>query len=111
MAKRGLDATVSLLKHFHENDPSAPIFQGDFGFALVFELLEKRQTQEALAFDRLYRSFGQNLPRSFIGWGKELERLGSKPRALDYFEKAHTLDPGNTETAERLKALREPKKD
>jgi len=111
MAERGLEATVALLNHYHEKDPSAPIFQGDFGFALVFELLEKRQTQEALAFHRLFRSFGENFSKSFIAWGKEYERIGRKPLALDYFEKAHTLDPGNTEAAERLKTLREPKKD
>ena len=45
------------------------IFQGNFAFALVYELLENRQVQEAVAFQRMYRSFGQDLVKKFVSAG------------------------------------------
>jgi hypothetical protein len=99
------------LKQCHEKDPSAPIFQGSFGFALVFEMLEAGRNPEAIALTRLYASFGQPMIESFIRLGDVYRKLGMKPRALDYYQKARVLEPDNAEISERLRALGDAKKD
>jgi dienelactone hydrolase len=103
LARQGVDATLAILKEYHEKQPDAPIFQGDFGFALVHELLAKDRVADAVAFERLFGAFGQKLVKSFIAWGDVYLRLGAKPRAKHLFECARKLDPENAEAAERLK--------
>jgi pimeloyl-ACP methyl ester carboxylesterase len=111
LAKRGLEPTIALLKQCHEKDPSAPIFQGEFGYALVFEMLETDRNPEAIAFTRLYASFGLPMIKLFIRTGDVFRGLGMKPTALDYYQKARVLEPDNAEVSERLRALRDAKKD
>jgi hypothetical protein len=111
LAKRGVDSTIAILKSYHEKEPGAPVFQGSFGFALVYELLENGQVQEAVAFHRMYRSFGQDLVKKFISSGDSYLRHGAKTRAQKQFERARSLDPENGEAADRLKKMREAKKD
>ncbi len=111
LAKRGVDSTIAILKSYHEKEPGAPVFQGSFGFALVYELLENGQVQEAVAFHRMYRWFGQDLVKKFISSGDSYLRRGAKTRAQKQFERARLLDPENGEAADRLKKMREAKKD
>jgi pimeloyl-ACP methyl ester carboxylesterase len=111
LAKRGADATIAILKSYHEKEPVAPVFQRNFGFALVYELLENGQVREAVAFHRMYRSVGQDLVKIFISSGDSYLRQGAKTRAGHYFESARTLDPENSEAADRLRKMREAKKD
>ncbi len=111
LAKQGVNSTIAILKAYHEKDPGAPIFQGNFAFALVYELLESHQDQAAVAFGRMYRSFGQDVVKSFITAGDSYLRFGDKGRAQEYFERARTLDPENGEAALRLRKMDEAKKD
>ena len=110
LAKHGVNSTIAILKDYHEKDPGAPIFQGNFAFALVYELLENHQVQEAVAFQRMYRSFGQDLVKRFISTGDRYLRTGAKIIAQEHFERARTLDPGNGEAADRLRKMRETNK-
>ncbi len=111
LAKHGVNSTIATLNAYHEKDPGAPIFQGNFAFALVYELLENHQVQEAVAFQRMYRSFGQDLVKKFISTGDRYLRFGDKIRAQEHFERARMLDPENGEAADRLRKMREAKKD
>ena len=111
LAKRGADSTIAILKSYHEKEPSAPVFQTNFGFALVYELLENGQVPEAIAFHRMYRSVGQDLVKKFISSGDSYLRHGAKTYARHYFESALTLDPENSEAADRLRKIREAKND
>ena len=111
LAKQGVESTIAILQAYHEKEPGAPVFQGNFAFALVYELLENHQVQEAVAFHRMYRSFGQDLVKKFIISGDGYLRFGAKIRAEQQFEKARTLDPENGEVADRLRKMREAKKD
>jgi pimeloyl-ACP methyl ester carboxylesterase len=110
LAKHGVNSTITILKAYHGKDPGAPIFQGNFAFALMYELLESRQVQEAVAFQRMYRSFGQDVAKKFVSIGDRNLRFGDTIRARENFERARTLDPENTEAAGRLKKMREAKK-
>ena len=86
LAKQGADATIAILKSYHDKEPGSPVFQSNFGFELVYELLENRQTQEAVAFYKMYLSFGQDLVKRFISSGDSYLRHGTRIRAGQYFE-------------------------
>ena len=106
MKERGPEATLAVLKAAHEKAPDAPVFHDTFGFALVYELLEKGRTPDAAAFHRLYSTFNLGFRKRLINTGKSYLKYGLKRRALDPFEKAVALDPDDTEAAELVKALR-----
>ncbi len=110
LKSRGLEATIAILRATHEKSPDAPVFHTSFGIALVYELLEKRRTPDAIAFHRLYRTLDPDYRKPFFNIGKSYLEYGMKTRALDYFEKAAALDPDNAEAAEQIKALRAAKK-
>jgi pimeloyl-ACP methyl ester carboxylesterase len=106
LEERGLEATVAILKSAREEDPEAPVFNDTFGYALVYELLEKGRTPDAAAFHRLYISFDPGFRRRLVTMGKSFLRYGMKSQALDLFEKAAALDPNDAEAAEQVKSLR-----
>jgi pimeloyl-ACP methyl ester carboxylesterase len=111
LAARGVEATVALLKQFHEKDPTAPILGRDFGDSLVEELLDKGRVQAAIAFYRLYGSYDPKLLGIFTRRGDNSRRFGATRGARQYYKKALMLDPMDAVAAERLKSLEEPKKD
>jgi dienelactone hydrolase len=111
LAQRGLDETLKLLEQCHARDPGAPIFLGDFAYALVYELLAKGRKRDAVAVRRLYRTFGQDIAKVFLAKGNRYREFASKERAQEMFEKAQALDPDNPEPAQRLKELRESPKE
>jgi len=107
---RGPEATMAILRAAHEKSPEAPVFHSTFGIALVYELLEKRRTQDAVAFHRLFSTFDPDFRKPFFNLGKSYLKYGMKTRALDFFEKAAALDPDDAEAAEQVKALLAAKK-
>ena len=63
MTARGVEATIALMKRWHETDAAAPILHRDFGDSLVEELLDQGRTQDAIAFYRLYGGFDKTISR------------------------------------------------
>jgi pimeloyl-ACP methyl ester carboxylesterase len=107
---RGAEATIALLKQIHEKAPDAPVFLSAFGDALVEELLDQGQTQDAIAFYRLYSSYDKTFLGIFTRRGDRYLRFGAKEGARKYFQKALVVDPADAVAAERLKSLGELKK-
>ncbi len=110
MTARGVEATIALMKRWHETDAAAPILSRDFGDALVEELLDQGRNQDAIAFYRLYGGFDKRFLGTMTRRGDRYLRFGAKEGARKYFQKALILDPADAVAAERLKSLEEPQK-
>jgi hypothetical protein len=111
LAKRGLESTLTLLERYHARAPHAAIFEGNFGFALIDELLEKGQTHDAIAFQRLYGKFGLNVVKDLLALGDMYRGRKETERARAIYQKARALEPDNAEVAKRLKELPKPAHD
>jgi dienelactone hydrolase len=111
LAVRGLAPSLELLRAWHQKAPSSPIFHADFGFSLIDEDLDKGRKADAVAVFRLYASFDQSFARSFVREGDKWRRHRINRLARDYYQKALVLDSADSEAAERLKSLGEPKRD
>jgi pimeloyl-ACP methyl ester carboxylesterase len=109
IAVRGIDATVALLKKWHEREPGAPVLQKDLGFAVVDECLGYGQVGEAIAIRRFFSSLDPKFSRIFVKEGDAWRRAGLNAFAVDYYKKACLLDPTDAEAAARLKELSELK--
>jgi dienelactone hydrolase len=107
IARLGVEPTLELLNRHHETSPSAPVFDGDFGFAIVDEFLEVGRIRDAIAVKRAYVKFDSKNAFSYFKMGNSFEKYGVKSRAIDCYKKALLLDPANAEAAERLKKLQE----
>ncbi len=105
IAGRGIEATLALLKHWHEKEPRASIFEDDFGFAVVDECLGLGRTGDAIAMSRFYSSLDAKFSKIFFRKGNGLRNAGLKHFASDYYKKACLLDPSDAEAAAQLKAL------
>jgi pimeloyl-ACP methyl ester carboxylesterase len=108
IAGRGVKATLALLKRWREKEPSAPVLQEDYAFALVDECLGDGRIKEAIAINRFYSSHIARFLTIFRRHGDGCKNAGLKSFAMDYYKKACLLDPSDNETAARLKELTEP---
>jgi pimeloyl-ACP methyl ester carboxylesterase len=110
LAALGVEATIALMKHYHALDSTPAIFGGGFGYALIDELFEKERPSDAVAFHRLYMSFGQDILSMYLEEGELHRRSNAKAEARRYYEKALASDPGNDVATRGLDALRKPSK-
>ena len=78
---------------------------------MIDERLDKGQKADAISIFRLYASFDQSFAHSFVREGDKWRRHGINGLARGYYEKALVLDPADSEAAERLKSLGEPRRD
>jgi pimeloyl-ACP methyl ester carboxylesterase len=106
LAERGAESMIGLLEHYHATDPTAPIFHGSFGSALVDELLETKRHADAIRFYQFYLRCGENILSGYLAEGNMLRGFKAFNEALPYYEKALILDPANQEAAEGLAAVR-----
>ena len=86
-------------------NPQAPIFEDDFGFALIDECLGHGRTADAIAINRFYTAHNPKFSKIFVRTGEGYRKAGRRSFAQDYFRKACLLDPGDTAAAARLKEL------
>ena len=107
IAGRGIEASIALLKKWHETEPGTPLLQKDFGFAVVDECLGYGRIGDAIAIKRFYSSLDTTFARIFVKEGDDWRRVGVKVYAMDYYRKACLLDPTDAEAAARLKELSE----
>jgi pimeloyl-ACP methyl ester carboxylesterase len=107
---RGLDATLTLLKHWYDKAPQAPVFHRDFGFEMIEEWLKRDRTAEAIAINRFYGSLDKAFSQMFVKRGDHYTRFGAMKGARKYYEKALLLDPSDATAAQRLKERDEPSK-
>jgi hypothetical protein len=108
LAARGMEATIALWKHYYEKDPSLPIFDQEFVYALVDELLEKGRTHDAAGIARLAETFGQNVAKVYADEGDLQRRYDSVAEAEEHYRKALLIDPSNAQATEGMNALRDP---
>ncbi len=78
MTSRGVEATIALMKRWHETDASAPILYRDFGDSLVEELLDQGRNQDAVGFYRLYGGFDKRFLGTLTRRGDRYLRFGAK---------------------------------
>ena len=91
-------------------EPAAPIFEDDFGFALVDECLGQARIANAIAINRFYSDHNPKFSKIFVRTGEGYRKAGLRSFAQDYFRKACLLDPGDTAAAARAKELETPMK-
>ena len=105
LAKDGVNSTIAILKRFHTKEPDAPVFLGDFGVALVEELLAKGKVSDAIAFHRFYLSLGQDAIKTFIAYGDVYLRIGTKRAQANTSNMSGSSTPTMPIAADRLKKL------
>jgi pimeloyl-ACP methyl ester carboxylesterase len=108
IAERGIEATLALLKRWREKEPGAPVFQKDYGFALISECLGHGRVEDAIAINRFYSSHDPTFSKIFVKMADACRRAGMRTLALDFYKNACLLDPIDAESAARLKELSEP---
>jgi pimeloyl-ACP methyl ester carboxylesterase len=106
LREHGVEKTVALLNRFQKTEPTPPVLSPIFGFALIYELLDQRKNEDAIAFRNAYREGGTDIVcKMLMSHGDLYMRLGSKKWAADFFKKVLALDPDNAEAAKKLKEL------
>jgi pimeloyl-ACP methyl ester carboxylesterase len=105
IAARGIEATMALLKQWRAQEPAAPIFEDDFGFALVDECLGQGRIADAIAINRFYSAHNPKFSKIFVRTGEGYRKAGLLSFAHDYFKKACLLDSDDTVAAARVKEL------
>ena len=95
---------------WHEKTPGSPIFRTDFGFSLIDERLDKGLKADAVGIFRLYASFDQSFAQLRAGRRQvaAARYQWTCPRVLP---EVLVLAPADSEAAERLKSLGEPRRD
>jgi hypothetical protein len=106
LAARGLESTAALWEHYYEKDPSLPIFQQEFVYALVDELLEQGRIHDAAGIARVAETFGQNIAQVYADEGDLQRRYDSVAEAEEHYRKALMIDPANAQATEGMNALR-----
>ena len=107
IAARGIETTIALLKQWRAQEPAAPIFEDDFGFALVDECLGQARIANAIAINRFYSDHNPKFSKIFVRTGEGYRKAGLRSFAQDYFRKACLLDPGDTAAAARCQRARD----
>jgi hypothetical protein len=105
LAASGADATVEILRRWHVTRADAPIYEPVFGFALVYELLERGQESDGKKIGLLYRELVPSFLEHFTAIGDLYARRGSKEFAAKCFTKALAIDPENADARSRLDQL------
>jgi predicted dienelactone hydrolase len=105
LAARGLEPAIAVLKRYHSIDPTAVIFQEEFGYVLIDEALERKRVSDALLLYRLYLACGRNISKFYAWHGDLHRRYHSINGAKGDYNKALLLDPGNDQAIQGLRAL------
>ena len=103
LRRHGSAETIALFRRFREVAPEQPIYHRIFGWGLVGDLLDRGQTQDAIAFRDFYREANFNYDEMYLEWGQIFLRWERRELATDCFKKALLLDPSNREAADKLK--------
>jgi hypothetical protein len=108
LAARGMESTMALWKHYYEKDASLPVFEQEFVYALVDELLERERIHDAAGIARMAETFGQNIAQVYANEGDLQRRYNSVAEAEEHYRKALLIDPSNAQATEGMNALRDP---
>lgn len=107
LRERGSRAAIAALRRLRGEAAGHPIFVRDFGRALVGDLLDRGQTEDAVAFHKFYLESGLDCAKDMLELAKEFHRLGLIPWAVPLYKKVLALDPANGEAAAKLKEITE----
>jgi hypothetical protein len=109
LADNGIAQTLEVIKKFWKKDSTHPIYESSFASALVSELLDRGKIDDGRAIYKLYveldNKFKDAITGNLMFYGDILSRRPVKQDALNMYKKILTLEPGNSEAAEKLKAL------
>jgi hypothetical protein len=109
LADNGIVKTLDLVRKFWKKDSTHPIYESSFASALVSELLDKGMTNDAQAIYKLYTELESKFKDGILGslmfYGDILSMRPVKQDAVNMYKKILTLEPGNSEAAEKLKVL------
>ena len=94
-----------MLKRSRAGQPTHPIFDPIFGFALVDDLLDQDKVPDALSIRDFYREVGPDAIKFYLSSGDLLARYGLKGQRDPRVQEGRALDPDNAEVARRLKDL------
>jgi hypothetical protein len=108
---QGANQAIAVFKRFRKEVPTHPIYYPNFELNLVSDLLDHGKTQDAIAFRDYFRESGLDCDKVFLGFGKSYQGMGATKSAARYYRMALILDPANREAANKLKELREEKKE
>lgn len=105
----GAEATLELLVRFHETVPEAPVFEDQFAYALLYELVARGRRGDAEVLAPFFHELHPALASTFSWW---VGRSRGEPRFREYciaaLQAALLLEPENRELAKELEALRAP---
>ena len=94
-----------MLRKFWQEDSCDPLYDIEFAYALVNELLERDKTA-ALAFYDLYTKLSPKfraIPAFMIAWGDSYLKRGNGAMAISLFQKALVLDSVSKEASAKLR--------
>jgi hypothetical protein len=74
LAARGMESTIALRKRYYEKDASLLVFEQEFIYAVVDELLEQERIHDAAGITRMAEAFGRNIAQVYANKG-DLQRL------------------------------------
>jgi dienelactone hydrolase len=104
LTNNGIGRTLDLLKKFWQKDSTHPIYNLDFAFDLVCDLLHKGKTDDAGEIYKLYTEldgkFQVSIIRRLLVYGEYFPN-----HAIYFFKKVLILEPGNLKAAEKLKEI------
>lgn len=108
LAEHGLDSTLALLDRFWSKDAPAPIYDGIYGFAWVYELFEQGETAAAKALSKRYDQFIEGgLKPTFSIYCNLGHRVGHRDFARACFERFLVIAPENADARQKLASLQD----
>ncbi|HET7504895.1 MAG TPA: hypothetical protein VFK02_27920 [Kofleriaceae bacterium] len=93
LRERGVGWTRRVLSRFCARAPASPIYHKVFAFSLLYELVEREQTGDALALYELYREVHPGLIHVFLDVGAQFGADGYGAFASSCARVAAVLDP------------------
>ncbi|HNX62721.1 MAG TPA: hypothetical protein PKN45_08770 [Candidatus Limiplasma sp.] len=89
-----LPKAIAVLEGQHAKDPSGMIYE-----TLGYLYVEAGETEKALQFNQAALEYDDEDPITLDNLGQTYYRMvGDKAKALEYFQKAHQLKPGQIDT-------------
>lgn len=98
----GAPEWLERLERLHAEDPGAPVFESQFAYALLFDLVARGRPEDAALLAPFYRELHPGLVRTFTVW---LDRSGAdtyREYRLHALTAALLLEPENEELKKRL---------
>jgi pimeloyl-ACP methyl ester carboxylesterase len=105
LREHGNQKTIALMRRFREKTPAHPIFNDNFKFFLVGDLLDQGKVEDAIALRDYFRETKLNCNEFFLVIGKSYEGQGLMKPAAVFYRRLLRLDPANAEAAARLKEV------